>query len=553
MDRIYQCDFRLSRLRNIIEQAIFAVPELQREFVWGARKACDLLDSIFRNYPIGTIVVWKTNRRNENQLRTRLHILPHFDRSNEHIYFLIDGQQRLSVLWHFLKGEADSVKNAGGREVDFGKVYFNPHAKNGESPFLYRTKIAGELAMQVVRVVDVLSDKWRARALRGRGPRVRKRIEECRKRILQYAALFVFCETNDLAEVRESFIRINSQGMLIGAADRAFARATKFNMRAMVRDVQSRLGHGFDRMSSQVVLQTIAMALGIRDVGERAISALITRLESNENERERFDRAWPALREAFGLAIDYFVYRLGVPSYDFLPSEPMITTLTLYFFHNRNRRPSKAARRRLKKWFWATAVGARYTGRGYRPNVQTDAEFSTRLASNPNAQFPCRVSVPLHVLATTEYGRPGPLSNAFFCLLRQQGPRYLEDGVEIPLGEISTRRDRRDKHHIFPKALLSRHDVARDRADSILNICYLVARENQVIGQRTPRYYFAEVPRTKRARAQALRSHLIPSHDGKGIWDASIRRGFRQLLNDRGRLVARALEANAGMRLFERG
>jgi hypothetical protein len=54
-------------------------------------------------------------------------------------------------------------------------------------------------------------------------------------------ALFIFCETNNRTEVRETFVLINSLGMRIGAADRAFARATEFDMRGLVRDVQLRL------------------------------------------------------------------------------------------------------------------------------------------------------------------------------------------------------------------------------------------------------------------------------------------------------------------------
>ena len=143
MDTIFTESIPLRDLRTDIERGIFAVPELQREFVWNSRKACDLLDSIYRNYPIGTILVWKTNRRNEGQLRKQLHILPHFNSTNIHIYFLIDGQQRLSVLWHLLRGEAATVTNADGKVVDFGSIYFNPHSSDGERPFIYRKRVGG--------------------------------------------------------------------------------------------------------------------------------------------------------------------------------------------------------------------------------------------------------------------------------------------------------------------------------------------------------------------------------------------------------------------------
>lgn len=551
MDRIYTESKSLRRLRTCIESGIFAVPELQREFVWSARKACDLLDSLYWHYPIGTILVWKTNRRNEGELRKRLHILPHYNPRNEHIWFLIDGQQRLSVLWHFLRGQAAVVTNADGRQINFGNVYFNPYSQDGERLFLYRTRVAGDLADQLVPVVDLLSSGWRHR-VRSHGARAFRRIEDCRQKILEYHALFVFCETNDKEEVRESFVRINSLGTPIGAADRAFARASKFKMRDLVREVESQLKHGFDRIARTTILQTTALALGARDLGERAIDSMISKLEKSDLDRRRFNRAWPRLREAFLKAADFLVYELGVPNFGFLPSEPMFTILTLFFYHNGSVRPSRAARRHLKRWFWATAVGARYTGRGYRPNVIGDAAFVERLASNHKAHASAIAKVPLSKLRFVEYRRPGPVSNGFFCLLRLARPRYLEDGSEIPRGEISSRSNRSDKHHIFPKAVLDRHGIGPDKQNSILNICYLVARENQSVGQRAPLRYFADVPRNARARSTSMRSHLIPSKTGSGIWDASVKRGFKTFLDDRARLVARAFERQAGAPLFER-
>ncbi len=551
MKKIYTKAWSLRKLRSRIERGIFAVPELQREFVWNARKACDLLDSIYSNYPIGTILVWKTGRRNEGQLRKQLHILPHFNPQNQEIFFLIDGQQRLSVLWHFLRGEPSSVANADGKEVDFGSVHFNPYAPDEGPRFLYRKRLVGDLAEEVVPVVDMLSSRWSQR-IHGHGIRAMARIEECRNRILAYRALFVFCETNNLTEVRETFIRINALGMRIGTADRAFARASKFKMRGLVQEAQAQLMHGFSRVRRTTILQTVALALGGRDLGERAIDAMISRLEKKKMERDKFNRTWPKLREALARAADFAVYRLGVPNYGFLPSEPMLTILTLFFYFNGNSQPSRAAKRQLLRWFWATAVGARYTGRGYRPNLIADAEFVKRLASNPQAHAAMKVRVSMHAFRSIEYGRPGPVSNGFFCLLRANRPRYLEDGSEIPLGEISSRSNRSDKHHIFPKGLLTRHGIGSDRFNSILNICYLVARENQSIGQRAPRHYFDDVPRNRRARNLCLRSQLIPSKPDRGIWDSSVKRGFKALLQDRSLLLVRAFERQAGVRLFER-
>jgi len=340
--------------------------------------------------------------------------------------------------------------------------------------------------------------------------------------------------------------------MRIGAADRAFARASQFDMRGLVRDVQNRLKHGFDRISRTTILQTFALALGSRDLGERAIDGFISKLETDEHERARFDRVFPQLREAITLAADYAVYELGVPNFEFLPSEPMMMILSLFFFHNGNVRPSRSAKRRLTQWFWATGVGARYTGRGYRPNLTSDAAFVRRLASNPSSHASFKVKIRIHSLRSTEYGRPGPVSNAFFCLLRLAGPRYLDDGSVIPPGETSSRRNSSEKHHIFPRALLTRYGIGPETFNSILNICYLVARDNRSVGQRAPRSYFDDVPKSRRAQTLALKSHFIPSKNERGIWDRSIKRGFKSFFRDRAWLLARAFEKRAGMRLFDR-
>ena len=394
---------------SLVDDGIFAVPELQREFVWTSRKACDLLDSLYRNYPIGTLLVWKTGRRNENQLRSQLHILPPFNPSNSHIWFLIDGQQRLSVLWHFVSGAASAVKNADGREVDFGAVHLDTHARGADRPFVYRKRVVGTLSRRLVPVVDILARNWKHKT-NHYGRRARKRIADCRYYLLSYKVLFVFCETDDRTEVRETFIRVNSLGMRIGAADRAFARASKIKMRNLVRDVQARLKNGFGRVKRTTILQTMALALGSRDLGERAIDAMVSRLEGRENERLKFNRTWARLRDAFTAAADYLVHSLEVPGFDFLPSEPMFTVLTLYFFHKGAGRPSKAAQKRLRRWFWSTAIGARNTGSGYRPNWLADTEFAERLARNSNAQLTKMPRVPAHALRSIDYSRPGPLA-----------------------------------------------------------------------------------------------------------------------------------------------
>lgn len=294
-----------------------------------------------------------------------------------------------------------------------------------------------------------------------------------------------------------------------------------------MREAKANLKNGFEVVSSSTVLQTIAISLGVHDLGERAIELMISKVENDEKERAHFERNWRKIRDAIANAANYFVFELGVPKYDFLPSEPMLMVLAQFFYHNDNARPSKAVRLRIKQWFWATGVGARYTGRGYRPNITSDLSLMEELAAHPMSRGSIKVQLPIHRLIQTDYGRPGPLSNAFFCLLRANKPRSFRDGSLIPAGEISGRSSRSDKHHIFPRALLTRNEVGSDHVNSIANICYLDAETNQSIGNASPKRYLMEQPKSNAARQKALRSHFIPWKQGRGVLDQSIKRGLK--------------------------
>src|SRR6266404_5476541 len=85
----------IRRLWNLCEQGVFAVPEIQREFVWDPRRASDLLDSIARRLPIESLLIWKTTADRKHLLRhSQENILPPHDSGNGDIWFLIDGHVR---------------------------------------------------------------------------------------------------------------------------------------------------------------------------------------------------------------------------------------------------------------------------------------------------------------------------------------------------------------------------------------------------------------------------------------------------------------------------
>src|SRR5215208_4478995 len=100
-------DISLGDLVDMIARGEVRLPELQRRYVWPAIRVRDLLDSLYRGYPSGTILVWETDQDvpekdlavQQDQSAFRSHTL------------LLDGQQRLTSMSAVLRGQPIRLKN----------------------------------------------------------------------------------------------------------------------------------------------------------------------------------------------------------------------------------------------------------------------------------------------------------------------------------------------------------------------------------------------------------------------------------------------------------
>lgn len=536
------------RLQRYLEDGRFAVPSLQREFVWNGNKAAKLLDSILKGMPVGTILIWRTQKRNQHYLRNHLHILPRFDsRANTEIWFLIDGQQRLSVLYQAHKGE--TKENSQGRPVDFSRLVFDL-SSTGLSPerFRYRRPEGNGF----FAVPELLGSRWPRLRRHLAEYKVRK-LDEVRRRLRDYRLPLVFVDTNDIDEIRELFIRINSQGTPVGAADRAFARATRLDLRAWARDTLEKLPEDFGRLPYEAILQAFAFVADpeLGDVGERAYDAFLRRLERDvkqgKQSKAAVQRRWQHFETAIQKSLDYLRTNFRVLNQRFLPSTVMLGVLAVFFAQHRGQ-PNAYQRREIARWFWTTGIGQRYSGRGFRRNVLPDVRFFKRLAAHGRPRLAGVERVDPADLQRTDYARPTAMAAAVYCLFASRKPSYLSNGEPVPETVYAARANKKNRHHIFPRALLMRQGFRSNEANSICNICFVVAEENQMIGSKKPAQYL-EVYRHKRYFKRAMKSHLI-LHNSDALWSSNVRRGFKKFLRERRHLLCNELNREAGVRLF---
>ena len=120
--------FLITDLINDVKRGYIKIPQFQRDFIWPKEKAANLMDSIVKSYPIGTIILWKTKETLRSVRNLGGVSLPETP-SGDFIQYVLDGQQRLTSIFASLIGA--KVKREYKID-DFSDIYINLAASKEE-------------------------------------------------------------------------------------------------------------------------------------------------------------------------------------------------------------------------------------------------------------------------------------------------------------------------------------------------------------------------------------------------------------------------------------
>ena len=151
--------FRIEELVDRVKQGDIQIPKFQRPFIWTRRAVLDLFDSVYKQYPIGSILLWLTREKlaSEREIGD-LKINP---RSDEYpTNYLLDGQQRLSSLCGALYWDGAEKKSLWNIAFDLEQEIF-VHPINQISPryFPLNKLIKTSDFLSQCRVLESLPDK----------------------------------------------------------------------------------------------------------------------------------------------------------------------------------------------------------------------------------------------------------------------------------------------------------------------------------------------------------------------------------------------------------
>ena len=110
----------ISQILGLIEANEIAIPEIQRPFVWRKSQVRDLMDSLYKGYPTGYIIIWKNP-----SVKLKNGSL------SEGKKVLIDGQQRITALMTAIAGKSIVFDDYSEGRV---KIAFDPFAAISNNP-----------------------------------------------------------------------------------------------------------------------------------------------------------------------------------------------------------------------------------------------------------------------------------------------------------------------------------------------------------------------------------------------------------------------------------
>ena len=147
-------------LEKIDENQLF-VPAFQREYVWKRDDAKELIDSLIKEYPTGTMLTWET--ANPPELKG-----PHkYNEKQGAVKLLLDGQQRVTTLYMLIRGAIPPYYTAPEIMQDTRDLFIQ--LETLELSYYMKTKMENNPLWQ--NITDVFQRKTRAR--------VSERAREC--------------------------------------------------------------------------------------------------------------------------------------------------------------------------------------------------------------------------------------------------------------------------------------------------------------------------------------------------------------------------------------
>ena len=524
--------YPVSSILAWIQDGEIAVPEIQRPFVWSTAQVRDLIDSLYRGYPIGYIITWKNPdvRLKDGSRAVGKKVV-------------IDGQQRIIAMRAALLGLPVVTK-----EYKEERIYIAFHPVKEEfatlTPAIEKDPSwisdISTIVSKETGLFEEVDNYCKANPDVDRKI-VEKNIEKLRE-IRNCPIGYIELDANlDIDIVTEIFIRVNRQGTPLSQADFAMSKIASYgdfgvNLRKLIdyfchlavdpsflkkikeNDPEFNQTFYFNKIawlkdkSDNLYNPSYGDIIRVsftKEFERGRLSDLVsllsgrnfeTKTYEQEIQENTFKRLEKSLLE-FVNETNFKRFIMIIKSAGFISSELITSKMALNFAYilylklREKNYPPEKIEKFVRKWFVMSLLTGRYTG----PFESTIEDDIKRISKNG-------IEMELKVIEDGELSSAfwettlvkeleksninNPFINVFFAAqVKNNDEGFLSKDITVS----NLIQHRGDIHHIFPKEYLKKHGLDKRSYNQIANLCYAQSEINIKIGAKSPKEYFREV------------------------------------------------------------
>lgn len=502
---------KLGTILDQVDSGTMLLPEFQRGYVWNREQVRELMRSLFRGYPVGSLLVWETEAdpgavRGASEPGAGVRLL------------LLDGQQRITTLYGIVRGRPPAFFE--GRADAFTGLRF--HLRTESFEFFARAKMANDPYW--IDVSDVFGAEGLERtisALIAKGVENSEAVGLTVKLVKLHAVLDRNFHQEKITGasvtydmVVDIFNKVNSGGTKLSKGDLALARicADDPSIRGRMRELLKR----WDSWNYTFSLDWLLRSVNAVVTGRALFSAL---------------EGVPARDIASGLErsarhVEVFLQtvqgRLGLDHNRVLMGRGSVPVISRLLDRNGGSFGSARERDQVLFWYVHAALWGRYAA-SVESVLQQDFETLDQGGMDALIESLERWrggNLTLRPYDFDSYGIGSRFYPLLYLMTRVLEAKDLGTGIPLKaemLGPLASLQ----VHHIFPKAYLYDHGFERAWVNSVANFAFLTQDTNLQIGRKDPAEYLAEVAHRQPG---ALESQWIPND--RSLWRAERYKDF---------------------------
>jgi hypothetical protein len=476
-------------IRNLNDQVVsgrIRIPAFQRGFVWDMERVAHFIDSLYKTYPFGSLLFWRTRNKLAHERNLGPYELPDHD-PDLPIDYVLDGQQRITSIFSVFQTDLPRTQQA-----DWLDIFFDFEAKGSAQDSQFSTLPASDADPARYFPMNTIFDPtaYRAATAHLTGERVQI-VDELNSTFKELQLPVQYFETEDRTRVAIVFERVNRLGLELDTLQllTAWTWSEDFDLQNRFRDLREALAdYGFSDVGedTNLVLRCAAAILKEDPSAESLISLNGTDVRVN----------FPRVENGIRGAVDFLRTQLHVETLENLPYPALLVPLSVFFAEPEGKQvvyPNDTYQK-LIRWFWRACFSGRYSGQTIRA-ARADIKEMHKLKNgerNGLGNFSAAVGPDFFKLNTFRVNSAN--SKTFVLLLAQKSPRSFISGAQINLGPVLQQYNRSEFHHIYPKRYLASQDVSEKDMNCLANFCFLSRAENNRIAGRAPSDYRTLMP-----------------------------------------------------------